>query len=62
MYRQLLQRIEELKKRKTALGSGPSDSVVLIGIQALEQELARIARQLPPEWSLAALNGGGRGD
>jgi len=54
MSRQLLQRIDELKLRMAALREGPSNSVALIGITALEQELGRVARQLPPEWSLAS--------
>ena len=54
MSRQLLQRIDELKLRMATLREGPSNSVALIGITALEQELGRVARQLPPEWSLAS--------
>ncbi len=52
MDRHILQRIEELNHRLRLLRSRATDSMSLIGIEALEQELARTARRLPREWDL----------
>lgn len=50
----ILQRIEQLKRRLSELRSREPTALVLIGIEALEEELARTADRLPPEWNLAA--------
>lgn len=48
----ILQRIEELKDRLSTLRSREPDTASLIGIEAIEQEIARTAAQLPREWDV----------
>ena len=52
MKRTILQRIAELKQRLSDLRSRREDSTSIIGIEAIEQELARTAARLPREWDL----------
>ena len=52
MHRLILKRIEELKKRLNDLRSRRPDSTCDIGIEAIEQELARTAARLPREWDV----------
>ena len=48
----ILKRIEELKERLSDLRSRQLDSTSVIGIEAIEQELARTAARLPREWDV----------
>ena len=52
MTRSILKRIEELKERLSDLRSRQPDSTCVIGIEAIEQELARTAARLPREWDV----------
>ena len=52
MKRSILKRIEELKERLSNLRSRQLDSTSVIGIEAIEQELARTAARLPREWDV----------
>ncbi len=48
----ILKRIEELKERLSNLRSSGCDTTCIIGIEAIEQELARTAARLPREWDV----------
>jgi predicted transcriptional regulator len=48
----ILRRIEELKERLSDLRSRRCDTTSIIGIEAIEQELARTAARLPREWDV----------
>jgi hypothetical protein len=48
----ILRRIEELKERLSDLRSRGCDTTCIIGIEAIEQELARTAARLPREWDV----------
>lgn len=48
----ILRRIEELKERLSDLRSRGSGTTCTIGIEAIEQELARTAARLPREWDV----------
>lgn len=50
----ILQRIEELKQRLSHLRCQSNDATNRIGIEAIEQELARTAAQLPREWDVVS--------
>ena len=53
MQSSILKRIEELKERLSDLRSRRRpDSTLDIGIEAIEQELARTAARLPREWDV----------
>ena len=52
MQRSILKRIAELKERLSDLRSRRPDSTSDIGIEAIEQELARTAARLPREWDV----------
>ena len=48
----ILRRIKELKERLSDLRSRGCDTTCIIGIEAIEQELARTAARLPREWDV----------
>jgi hypothetical protein len=50
----ILERIKELKQRLSHLRCQRNDATNRIGIEAIEQELTRIAAQLPREWDLVS--------
>lgn len=50
----ILERIKELKQRLSRLRCQRNDATNRIGIEAIEQELTRIAAQLPREWDLVS--------
>ena len=52
MELRILRRIEELKERLSNLRSRSCDTTSIIGIEAIEQELARTAARLPREWDV----------
>ncbi len=69
MKRSILKRIAELKERLSDLRSRREDSTSVIGIEAIEQELARTAARLPREWDVVwstqledSINEGVQGD
>jgi hypothetical protein len=50
----ILERIKELKQRLTHLRCQRNTATNRIGIEAIEEELTRIAAQLPREWDLVS--------
>ena len=50
----ILERIKELKQRLSHLRRQRNNATNRIGIEAIEQELARTAAQLPREWDLVS--------
>ena len=50
----ILERIRELKQRLSHLRCQRNDATNRIGIEAIENELTRIAAQLPREWDLVS--------
>jgi len=50
----ILERIKELKRRLSHLRCQRNDAANRIGIEAIEQELARTAARLPREWDLVS--------
>ena len=52
MEQNILERIEQLKQRLLDLRSRSMDTASQIGIEAIEQELARTAARLPREWDV----------
>lgn len=50
----ILERIKQLQQRLSHLRCQQNDVTNRIGIEAIEQELARTAAQLPREWDLVS--------
>jgi len=50
----ILERIKELQQRLSHLRCQSNDATNRIGIEAIEQELARTAARLPREWDLVS--------
>ncbi len=50
----ILERIKELKLRLSRLRCQRNDATNRIGIEAIQQELARTAARLPREWDLVS--------
>ncbi len=50
----ILERIKELKQRLSRLRCQRNDATNRIGIEAIQQELARTAARLPREWDLVS--------
>ena len=50
----ILERIKELKQRLSHLRCQRNDATNRIGIEAIQQELARTAARLPREWDLVS--------
>ena len=54
MHLRIFEQIKKLKQRLSHLRCQRNDATNRIGIEAIEQELARIAARLPREWDLVS--------